>query len=286
MRLLIIGATGLVGENLLKLLENSNLFIEDICFVSSSNKEINFKNKKYITSTLDEINYSKYNIACITSNSIISKKVTPILIENNYVIIDNSSAYRDVYPLCIPEINFNKNDKIFINPNCSVIQCVLPLYYINNQVKINKIIYNTYQSLSGAGRLKLSSNIKTCIPKIGDITNDSSEEIKMIKETKKLLNEDIEVIANCVRVPVKIGHLVNIIIEVESTTYDELLSILENKFKYLKDVIIPDITNDSSIYIMRLKQINDNTFSFYTYANNLLRGSSYNTFLTLSKISL
>ncbi len=282
MNLLIIGATGLVGLNLVNLISESDLEIEDICFVATSSKIVMFRNKIYNTVTLEEVDYSKYDICCITSNSDISKKIFNKLLEYNYTIIDNSSAFRDKYKLTIPELNFEESN-VYINPNCCVIQCTIPLFYLNEKYKIKKIIYNTYQSLSGAGRSAINNKIDYCIPKIGEMNGNTSEENKLINETKSILNNDICIIANCVRVPVLVGHLVNIIIEIEDCTYENIYNILNDKTIYLNDVEMPNLKNDFNVYTMRLKQINNNTFSFYTYSNNLLRGSSYNTFLTLYK---
>lgn len=286
MRLLIIGATGLVGTNLIKLIENSDILVDDICFVSSSksfNKEILFRNKKYRTTTFELVDLSKYNIACITSNALVSLKVFPILKELEYIIIDNSSAFRDSYDLTIPKVYMDLNSTIFINPNCCVIQCLIPLFYINQESIIKKIIYNTYQSLSGGGYNLLDSKLTSCIPLIGLLSSNSSEEIKLINETKKILKTDVEVIANCVRVPVDVGHLVNIIIEVESNI-ETIRTILINNTIYLEDVIMPNLDENNNVYTTRLKQLDDKTFSFYTYANNLLRGSSFNTFETINEL--
>lgn len=279
MNLLIIGASGLVGVELIKLLEISKFKIKNICFVTSkesSNKTIIFKGKNYLTNEIKDVNLEDYNIALLTATTEVSQNITPLLLNKNYIVIDNSSAFRDV-DLTIPEINFINNKKLYVNPNCCVIQCLIPLYFINKQKRIKSILFNTYQSLSGAG--KGYSSEKTEF--IGELIDfNTSEENKLIYETKKLLNIDIPILANCIRIPVKLGHLVNIIIEVD-VNYEELLKILKNNTIYTDNFV--DLNDDYSIYTMRLKKV-DNKFSFYTYSNNLLRGSSYNSFKILENI--
>ncbi|MFI3329491.1 MAG: Asd/ArgC dimerization domain-containing protein [bacterium] len=293
MNLLIIGATGLVGKSLISLLEDSYLSFNKIEFVASiksKNKIITLKNKDYTVKLFEEINLNDFNIACLMTSSNISKLYVPLLLEHNISIVDNSSAYREVYDLTIPEINFIKNKNIYINPNCCIIQSLIPLYYINNIHPIKKIIYNTYQSCSGGGYNivnKFNNNeLKTCIPFIGNVINlnNTTEEEKMIYETKKILNKNIEVFSNCVRVPVLYGHLVNIIIEVDNCSINSLKDILVNNSIYDITCYNKDISSDSNIYTCRLKQLNKNTYSFYTYSNNLLRGASFNTYKIIENI--
>ncbi len=291
MNLLVIGSTGLVGSNLINLLENSELEFNKICFISSlksRNKILKFRNKFYVIKTVNDIKFSNYTHAITLTSATISKQIIPSLLYNNVVVIDNSSAYRNIYNLTIPEINFKPNKRMYINPNCCVIQSIIPLFYLNNLYNITDICYNTYQSCSGGGYGLYSSflnkEISKCIPLIGEvILNDSAEEEKLINETNKLLNSNIKVSANCVRVPVGIGHLVNIIFKA-SCTYEQALAVLNEYTIYKKDISNIDLNNDFNIYTTRLKCIDFNTFSFYSYANNLLRGAAYNSFLTLKYI--
>lgn len=293
MNLLIIGATGLVGNNLVSLLQKDNLGIKKICFIASKksrNKLIYFNKKYYFIKTINDINFSNYTHACLLTSSTISKQITPSLLFNHIIVIDNSSAYRNFYNLTIPEINFKKNKNIYINPNCCVIQSVIPLFYIDKSYHINKIILNTYQSCSGGGYSLLqqleNNTINYCNPIIGEIlkNNNTSEEQKIVNETLKILNKNVEIFANCVRVPTKIGHLVNIIFEANNCTKENIYDILSKKTRYIDHLQNVDLQGNFHIYTTKLKQLNNNTFSFYTYANNLLRGASYNTFLILQHI--
>lgn len=292
MKLLVIGATGLVGKNLLKLLEKNELNIEKYCFVSSMknrNKSIIFLDKVYVIKCINDINLSDYTHACILTKSDVSKQITPSLLFNNVVVIDNSSAYRNCHSLTIPELNFKPNKRMYVNPNCCIIQSLIPLFTIEKKYEITNIFYNTYQSCSGGGKQLLddfnNNKLLNCIPEIGFYIDDNTdEEVKLITETKKILNKNINVFASCVRVPTAIGHLVNITFECKNSDFNSIEKILNECTIYSKKVNIKDITNDFNVYTFRLKQLTKNTYSFYSFANNLLRGSSYNSYLTLKQI--
>ncbi len=293
MKLLVIGATGLVGSEVVKLLNFSNIKIDKICFIASlesRNKLIKFREKTYMLKTVNDIKFSDFTHALTLTSSEVSKQIIPSLLFNNLIVIDNSSAYRKHHYLTIPKLNFIKNKRLYINPNCCVIQSVSPLFYINKKFNIKKIIYNTYQSCSGGGYKLLSEfndkKINDCIPFIGEYydNSDTEEEVKLINESKKILNKNIDIFANCVRVPVGVGHLVNITITVDNSTINDIFEILNEHTIYqskLEDISIKDNCN---IYTTRLKLLENNTYSFYSYANNLLVGAAYNTFSTLNKI--
>ncbi len=283
MRLLIIGATGLVGEKLIMLLEHSYFNIKTIEFVASEKSRgqiVKFKNEVYTVKLFEEVDLTNIDIVCITSNAEVSKKIVPILLKYNCTIIDNSSAYRKDCKLTVPKLNFNKYDTLFVNPNCCVLQTIVALSTIEKECNIKKIIFNTYQSLSGGGRELLELGIDNCIPEIGEINSDNttSEEEKIIEETKKILSSSSVIYANCVRVPVKFGHLVNIIIEVDDCEENTILECLKTSTIYSDNYDAIDIVDNCNVYSFKLKQVEENVFSFYTYANNLLVGSSYNTF--------
>ena len=160
MKLAIIGATGLVGRTVIKVLEEKNLPIDEYFFLASSKskgKKIKLLNKEYIVQELLSTsfdNHIDYAIFCAGGN--ISKKFAPIAVSKGTIVIDNSSYFRmnkDV-PLIVPEINKEeiKNHKgIISNPNCSTIQAILPLKPLNDKYKIKRIVFSTYQAVSGAG---------------------------------------------------------------------------------------------------------------------------------------
>ena len=208
----IIGATGLVGRCLLNLIEKTNIEIDNLYLFGSKkskNKKILFKDKTYYINEFSKEYYEFIDIFFFCSTNEISRMHIPHLINKPCLIIDNSSEFRLInnVPLVIPNLNFNivKNKKLICNPNCSTIQSVMVLGIIDKIHPIKKIIYNTYQAVSGSGidgvidyyknKKKIYYyNIKdTCIPVIGklSINNYTTEETKMIEETKKILKKNI-----------------------------------------------------------------------------------------------
>ncbi len=160
-RLAIVGATGLVGRAVLKILEEKNLPISEyVLFASSKSagKNIKFMNEDYIVQELTESSFDNgFDFAIFSAGSSISKKFAPIAASKGCIVVDNSSAFRmdkDV-PLVVPEVNFEEisnNHGIIANPNCSTIQAVVALKPLDDKYKIKRIVYSTYQAVSGAGR--------------------------------------------------------------------------------------------------------------------------------------
>ena len=230
-RCAIVGATGLVGGTFLKVLEEKNLNIDEyVLFASSKSKgkKIKFMNREYVVEELTERSFcnNRFDYALFSAGGKTSEKYAPIAAKNRCVVIDNSSSFRmkEDVPLVVPEVNINeafKNNGIIANPNCSTIQAVIPINILNKYYKIKRIVYSTYQAVSGAGikgieDLKNTSQGKkaekfpypifnNCIPHIDVfLENDyTKEEMKMIAETRKILGiKDLNVTATCVRVPV------------------------------------------------------------------------------------
>lgn len=157
----IVGATGLVGRTILKVLEEKNFQnVEYRLFASqkSSGKKIEFLGTTYIISTLEKTSFdSGFDFAIFSAGSKIAKIYAPIAASKGCVVIDNSSAFRmeDNVPLIVPEVNKEKiseNKGIIANPNCSTIQAMLPLKILDDNFKIKRIVYSTYQAVSGAGK--------------------------------------------------------------------------------------------------------------------------------------
>lgn len=302
----IIGATGLVGRCLIKLLETSSINIDNLYLFASSKskgKKIKFKNKEYTVNEFGNKYYELIDIFFFTSTVDISKQYIPKLLDFNNLIIDNSAAYRmnKFVPLIVPSVNIQEcfNKQLISNPNCSTIQIVEIIDIINKLFKVRKINYNTYQSVSGSGikgilDLKEQKSRfypfpinKTCIPKIGnkDIKNFTSEEVKMIRETNKILNNNIKIYSTCVRVPIEIGHGVSIYLETKKKI--DLVKL----FKEINDrpnlIIKDDLDKDlyptsidtfdnNKIYLGRIRNPNKHTLLLYTTSNNLLTGAASN----------
>lgn len=296
----VIGATGLVGRKSLKYLINKNFNLSLYASSSSKGKII----EGFEVMELKEDVFKELDFALFFTPSSISKKYIPIAIKYNVRVIDNSSFYRlnDDVPLLIKGVNdhkINKDLMLISNPNCSTIQVLFPINIISKFSKIETIIYNTYQSISGIGKdginayydcLEMKKQpifpyniLNNTIPCIGKIFDDgyTEEENKMIYETKKILNQDIDVLATCIRVPVLYSHGVSVSIklkdQIELNSIKEALK--EEKNIILKDVPYQeDVNNSENIYVGRLRQSKKDKkwISFYCVADNLLVGAAYN----------
>lgn len=238
----VIGATGMVGHMFLKVLTERQLPVENYYLFASkrsAGKIINFMGKDNTVIELNEENVKKYpvDIALFSAGSGISKEYAPIFAKTGAVVIDNSSQWRmdPEVPLVVPEVNPDDIDKhkgIIANPNCSTIQAMVALKPLDNKYGIKRVVFSTYQAVSGAGvqgYADLEEGSKgvapkkfphpifaNCLPHI-DVFLDNGytkEEIKMVNETKKILHRpDILVTATCVRVPVFHSHAESINIE-------------------------------------------------------------------------
>ncbi|MEG2310998.1 MAG: aspartate-semialdehyde dehydrogenase [Clostridia bacterium] len=240
----IVGATGLVGSMVLKVLQERMPAIDSYTLFASTKskgKQIIFLNNKYIVEELTPsvFDNKRFDYAIFCAGGNISKQYIKIAIENGCRVIDNSSTFRmnkDI-PLVIPEINFNtiqKTDKIISNPNCSTIQAALILKPLHDKYTLKRVIVSTYQAVSGAGKKGIDDLINTsqgkkfekfpysiynnCIPQIDTFLENcyTKEEMKIIEETRKILNlNDLAISATAVRVPVMNCHSESINIEFE-----------------------------------------------------------------------
>ncbi|MFK4784416.1 aspartate-semialdehyde dehydrogenase [Fusobacterium sp. MFO224] len=245
----ILGATGAVGQEMIKLLEERNFPIDNIRFFASSRsagKKINFKNNEYLIEEAKKGVFKNIDILLGASPNDLAKELIPSAIEDGCVVVDNSSAFRmdDEVPLIVPEVNpeaVKDHKGLIANPNCATIIGLVAINKLNEFNKIKKIIVSTYQAVSGAGAggiteldeqvAAISQNKEVTpkvfshqiaynlIPQIGDFNKMgySSEEMKFQNEGKKILgNEDLKVNCTCVRVPVYRSHSESITIEFEN----------------------------------------------------------------------
>ena len=269
-KLAIIGATGLVGQTVLKVLEEKNIpNFEYELFASkkSQGKKVRFMKREYEIKELTKETFNKkFDYAIFVAGAKVSKEYVPIAVQNGTIVIDNSSYFRmnkDV-PLVVPEVNakdIKKHKGIIANPNCSTIQAVVALKPLNDEYKIKRIVYSTYQAVSGAGKAgieDLENGIKgvapkkfphpifnNCLPHIDVFEPDgyTKEEYKMINETRKLLNKPmLPVTATCVRVPVMNCHSESINIEFK-TNFDiyDVKMLLQNSPGI---ILVDDIEKD------------------------------------------
>ena len=253
----IVGATGLVGRTVLRVLEEkafSHVSYTLFSSAKSAGSKIKFLGQDYIVCELDENSFNThFDYAIFCAGGTISEKYAPIAVSKGCTVIDNSSVFRmsPNVPLVVPEVNpedIPLHNGIIANPNCSTIQAVLPLKAIAQKYSIKRVIYSTYQAVSGAGRFgiedletKASGNelkkfpcsiYNNCIPHIDVFMEHgyTKEEYKMIQETRKILHQpNLPITATCIRVPVVNchGECINIELENDFEIYDIRL-LLEN----------------------------------------------------------
>ena len=291
--LAIVGATGMVGRTFLKVLEERKFPIKNLYLFSSEKSagtELVFRGKEYKVEALTEESFDRdIDIALFSAGGDVSKKFAPIARDHGVIVVDNSSAWRmenDV-PLVVPEVNpkdVDWNNGIIANPNCSTIQSVVPLTKLHEALKIKRIVYSTYQAVSGSGvggikdlenGINGGENKKyphqiayNCLPHIDEFLDNgyTKEEMKMINETKKILNDDsIRVTATTVRVPVKYGHCVsiNLVDDVKNNVYPMPIDV-EGK----DEVYVGRIRRDYSV---------ENGINMWVVADNIRKGAATNT---------
>ncbi len=255
--LAVVGATGMVGRTFLKVLEEKQLPINNFyVFASkrSAGTTIIFNGREYIVEELKEDSFDRgIDIALFSAGGSTSEKFSPIAASKGCIVIDNSSAWRmdKEVPLVVPEVNpedIKWNKGIIANPNCSTIQAMVALKPLNDKYKIKRVVYSTYQAVSGAGLggwKDLEDGLKgekpkkfphpivsNCIPHI-DVFADNGytkEELKMVNETRKILHEpNMKITATAVRVPVFYSHSESINVEFEKPyELDDLIQTLKN----------------------------------------------------------
>jgi len=319
MNIAIVGATGNVGRKIIEVLEKKNFSIDNLYLVASSKSagsKLKFKGKEIEVENLESFDFSKAKITFFSAGGKISEKYVPLAAKHS-VVIDNSSHFRmdpDV-PLIVPQVNSNdiKNIKknIIANPNCSTAQLVIILKPLHDLFKIKRVVISTYQSTSGAGKApmdelveqtklslenkKISSKNFTkqiafnAIPHIDAFVDDgyTKEEIKMVNETKKILDENIELTATCVRIPVMVSHAESLNIEFErSFTLEKIVQALDSAegckvFDDRKDggYITPveaEGKNETFISRIRKDNSNKNSINLWCVSDNLLRGAALN----------
>lgn len=241
MNVAVVGVTGMVGREMIKVMEECKLPVDNFIPVASARskgKAITFRGKEWTCVTLDEALSMKPDLALFSAGGDISKEWAPKFAEINTLVIDNSSAWRmdPNIKLIVPEINANRlqpEDRIIANPNCSTIQLVLALHPLHKTFGVRRVIVSTYQSVTGTGKNAVDQMEaerrgedakmvypyridQNCIPHCDVFTDNgyTKEEMKLTRETKKILGDDaVLVSATAVRVPVVGGHSESVNIE-------------------------------------------------------------------------
>jgi len=321
MNLAIVGATGNVGRKTIEILEKSKMTISNLYLVASkksAGKKIKFKDKELIVEDLENYDFSKAKITFFAAGSKIAADWAPRAAKQT-IVIDNSKHFRmekDI-PLVVAEVNPDhlnnyKTKNIIANPNCSTMQLMVVLKPLHDKFKVKRVIASTYQAVSGAGKASMDElfsqtdavlkgkkvNSKNftkqiafnLIPHIDTFVDDgyTKEEWKMIHETKKILDPNIELTATCVRVPVKTSHSESVNIEFEKDyQVEEVVKILKTApgckvIDERKDggYITPlEAEGDYATFISRIRKdnTNKNSINMWIVSDNLLKGAALNT---------
>ena len=321
MKVAVVGATGMVGQVMLKVLEERNLPITELIPVASEKsvgKKITFKSKQYDIVSMETAISMKPEIAIFSAGGSTSLEYAPKFAEVGCTVIDNSSAWRmdPTKKLVVPEINahvLTKEDKIIANPNCSTIQMVMVLNPLHLKYKVKRVIVSTYQSVSGTGKAavdQLNAEIanavnpgsvevnavypyqifKNALPQcdVFDADDYTKEELKLIKEPKKIMGDDsIKITATAVRIPVQGGHSESVNIEFENDfDLEEVKNILANT----PGVVLQDDVENKvypmcfysegkdEVFVGRIRRdlSQPNTLNCWIVADNLRKGAATN----------
>ena len=319
----LVGATGLVGRTAIKVLEEYNLPISEIAFFASersAGSKIKFNGKDYTVRELVDTSFDEgFDFAIFSAGSDVAKHFAPIAASKGCIVVDNSSAFRmeDNIPLVVPEVNseeIKNNHGIIANPNCSTIQAVVPLKVLDDKYKIKRIVYSTYQAVSGAGQkgvddlqngLKGESPkkfpyqiVNNCLPHI-DVFLDNGytkEEMKMVNETRKILKRpDLKITATAVRVPVINSHSESINVEFENDfDLNELVETLKNA----EGIVVVDNPEKNSyplptqasghneVFVGRIRRDESVPYgiNFWDVADNIRKGAAANAVQIVKKL--
>ena len=316
MKIAVVGATGLVGRVMLKLLEDRKFPLDDLIPVASKSsigQSISFKDKSYPVVSMEEAIKLKPAIALFSAGGSTSLEWAPKFAENGTKVIDNSSAWRmdSSKKLIVPEINadaLEKDDMIIANPNCSTIQMVVALGPLHNKYNIKRLVISTYQSVSGTGKdavdqLNKETNedftekvypyqiYQNLLPHCDVFEEDgyTKEEIKLMKETRKILDDDsIKITSTAVRVPIEKCHGESINLEFYNEfELEDILETLRSSpgLQVMDDVnnnLYPmpiEAANNDEVYVGRIRRDHsvENGLNLWIVSDNLRKGAATNT---------
>lgn len=316
MKIAVVGATGMVGQVMLKVLEERNFPVTELIPVASEKsvgKKISFKGNEYSIVSMQTAIDMKPEIALFSAGGSTSLEFAPQFAEAGTTVIDNSSAWRMIADkrLVVPEINadiLTKDDKIIANPNCSTIQLVMVLHPLNKKYNLKRVVVSTYQSVTGTGKKavdQLNAEIngnqgtemayhyeifKNALPHCDVFAEDdyTKEELKLMTEPKKIMGDDsFNLTATAVRVPVQGGHSESVNIEFENDfDLDEIRKILSETPGV---VVMDDVKNKiypmplysegkDEVFVGRIRRDSSqpNTLNLWIVADNLRKGAATN----------
>lgn len=325
----VVGATGAVGQQMIQTLENRDFPISKISLLSSARsagKKVMFKGQEVTVEEATPESFEGVNIALFSAGGSISKALAPEAVKRGAIVVDNTSAFRmdENVPLVVPEVNakdLHNHNGIIANPNCSTIQMVVALEPLRQKFGLNKVIVSTYQAVSGAGAaavaelkdqtrtilegkeaqpkiLPVSSGEKhyqiafNAIPQIDKFEENgfTFEEMKMINETKKIMNmPELQVAATCVRLPVGTGHSESVYFEIdaEGVSAEEIRTLVgDAPGTVLQDDPSQQIypmpaycVGKNDVFVGRIRKDLDNEKGFHMWvvSDNLLKGAAWNS---------
>ena len=314
MKVAVVGATGLVGTKMIQVLEERNFPITELIPVASERsvgKEISYKGKIFKVVSMQTAIDMKPAVALFSAGGSTSLDWAPKFAAAGITVIDNSSAWRmdATKKLVVPEINaleLTAIDKIIANPNCSTIQMVVALNPLHKKYKIQRIVVSTYQSVTGTGvkavdqlmneRKGLKGEMAypypidlNVIPQIDVFTDNgyTKEEMKMVNETKKIMDNNIRITATTVRIPVMGGHSESVNVEFENEfEMEEVRNILQNApgvvlvddVKNLKYPMPMDAQDKDDVFVGRLRrdETQAKTLNMWIVSDNLRKGAATN----------
>ena len=320
MNIAIVGATGNVGRKTLEVFDKKNFKFDNLYLVASeksAGKKILFRDKEFEIENLENYDFSKADITFFAAGGKVAEKYAENAAKHT-VVIDNSSFFRmdpDV-PLIVPQVNSSEikkmNKNIIANPNCSTAQLVIALKPLHDLYKIKRVVVSTYQSVSGGGKSPMDELIEqtkkyldgkkiesknftkqiafNVIPHIDGFSDDgyTKEELKMSNETKKILDETIELTATCVRIPVLVSHSESVNIEFEkpfnlddvreSLSNAEGCQVIDKRENGGYSTPFEAAGNDET-YISRIREdkTKKNSLNLWIVSDNLLRGAALNS---------
>ena len=322
MNLAIIGATGLVGKEILKVLDQRKIQFTYLTLVSSKKsvgKSLNYQEKSYQLISIEDALEKELDVAIFSAGKEVSLKWAPIFSKKGVTVIDNSSAWRmdTTKKLIVPEINghdLNQNDRIIANPNCSTIKMLIAIAPIHKKYGITRVVISTYQSITGTGRIALNQLIneynnidgemaykyqihQNAIPHCDDFEDNgyTKEEMKLINETHKILDPNISVTATAVRVPVMGGHSESINLTLEKSfdlnEVKELLAhskgiVLEDDPENFKYPMPINARGKDEVFVGRIREdfSCENSLNLWVVSDNLRKGAATNAIQILETI--
>lgn len=311
----VVGATGMVGRKMIEVLQEKNLPIENLYLFASqksAGSKLMFNGKEYTVEELTKSSFERgIDIALFSAGASTSLEYAPIAASCGTVVIDNSSAWRmePSVPLVVPEVNpedVEWNKGIIANPNCSTIQAVVALKPLHDKYKIKRIVYSTYQSVSGAGLGGYNDLLNgnrgeapkkfvhpiagNCLPHIDVFLPNgyTKEEMKMIEETRKIMHDQsLKITATTVRVPVFYSHSESINVEFEN---DFDLGQLKNLLSNSPGIVLQDnpekneypmplyCANKDEVYVGRIRRDEsiDCGINIWVVSDNIRKGAATN----------